>query len=287
MRKLVVSYLVTAAALAVSGRPAGAQPPALVQWVANLDLACYLIPNQPAANVPLRLDHLNPLFQWLQLPPENVVLQSPQDLCVPVYKNGVQPPADVLPFIQWLDWKCYGITGPSLNLKLQLTNLNPVISRMVGPTVNVTVLDPVQLCVPVLKSNTSTPPQPPPSVLHLIQNLDVKCYNVATPNLPPQPITLNHLNPLFSTFPAVNATIATPRRLCVPVEKNLQAPPADVLCAIQNSDVLCYDLVAPQLNQNLFLTHLNPVLTGMHLPVENVWVTASDTLCTPVSKALQ
>ncbi len=290
MRKLVAACLVSTAALAMSAMlalPAGAQalpPPA--DFVNNLDLACYIIPCQPPANVPLRLDHLNPLFQSLQLPYENVVLENPQDLCVPVYKNGVQPPADALPFIQWLDWKCYCISGPPLNQKLRLTNLNPAVAAQVGSTVDVTVLDPVQLCVPVLKSFTSTPPQPPASVLHLIQYLDVKCYNVSAPPVS-KPLTINHLNPLFATRPAENVTINDPQRLCVPVEKNQQPVPSDVLPIIQLSDVLCYDLGAKPLNQNLSLFHLNPVLTGMGLPVEQVRVTKSDVLCTPVSKALQ
>jgi hypothetical protein len=295
MNKLVIQPVVRSlgaaalalAALAGLAPPAGAQvlPPPRT-FVDNLDLACYLIPNQPPANVPLRLDHLNPLFQSWHLPPENVVLQSPQDLCVPIYKNGVQPPSNVLPFIQWLDWKCYGISGPPLNRPLTLTNLNQEIVRLVGPTLNVTVLNPVQLCVPVLKSFTSQPPPPPPpAVLHLVQYLDVKCYNVTTTHPPiVQPITLHHLNPLFSTLPPDNAVLGNPLQLCVPVEKNLQPPPSDVLPIIQFSDVLCYDLDARPLNQNLFLTHLNPVLTSMRLPVEHVFVGDSDSLCVPVAK---
>jgi hypothetical protein len=289
MRKLLFRAFVcgcTAAALAVLALPAGAQPlPTPRQFVDNLDLACYVIPNQTPINRPLRLDHLNPLFQSMHLPPENVVLQSPQDLCVPVFKNGVPPPSNVLPFIEWLDWKCYGISGTSLNLPLTLTNLNPVIANLVGPTINVTVLNPVQLCVPVLKSFNSTPPSPPPAVLQLVEFLDVKCYNVRTTHPPiVQPITINHLNPLFSTLPADNATLGDPLQLCVPVEKNLQPPPSSVLPIIQFSDVLCYDLDARPLNVTLFLFHLNPVLRGMGLPVETVPVTVSDSLCTPVAK---
>lgn len=289
MKKLVTQAAVcvlAAAALAVPALPAGAQPlPSPRQFVDNLDLACYLIPNQPPANKPLRLDHLNPLLQSMHLPPENVVLTVPEDLCVPIYKNGVPPPSNVLPFIEWLDWKCYGISGPALNLPLTLTNLNPVIAGLVGSTINVTVVSPVQLCVPVLKSFTSTPPSPPPAVLHLVQYLDVKCYTVTTTHPPiVQPITLNHLNPLFSTLPADHATLGDPLQLCVPVEKNLQPPASDVLPIVQFSDVLCYDLDARALNTNLFLFHLNPVLKAMGLPVEHVSVIDSDSLCVPVAK---
>jgi|SRR5580693_5317745 hypothetical protein len=290
MNKLVIrafAWSLAAVALVALAPPAGAQAlPSPRQFVDNLDLACYLIPNQLPLNLPLRLDHLNPLFQSWRLPPENVVLQSPQDLCVPIYKNGVRPPSNVLPFIQWVDWKCYGISGPSLNRALTLTNLNPEIANLVGSTIAVTVLNPVQLCVPVLKSfSSSPPPPPPPAVLHLVQYLDVKCYNVTTTHPPiVQPITIQHLNPLFSTLPADQATLGDPVQLCVPVEKNLQPPASDVLPIVQFSDVLCYDLDARPLNTTLFLTHLNPVLTAMHLPVEKVPVTVSDTLCSPVAK---
>src|SRR6266849_6791511 len=96
------------------------------RFVDNLDERCYQI-TDPPLNLALRLDHLNPLFVQMHLPFENVTLLSPQQLCVPVKKNNIIPPADTLPFIQYLDWKCYGIQGTALNLPLTLTQLNPVM----------------------------------------------------------------------------------------------------------------------------------------------------------------
>jgi hypothetical protein len=255
-------------------------PPA--RFVSFLDVRCYQIPNQPPLGVPLRLDHLNPVLVQKGLPPEQVTLREPQDLCVPVQKNDFAPPSDVLPFIQFVDWKCYGISGPSLDLPLHLDHLNPVISGMFGPSDDVIVREPQQLCVPVAKNGRI----PPSSVLHLVESLDVKCYRVDATQHVFGNITLKHLNPLFATLPPEPTTIVGPTasQLCVPVAKNGKTPPSDVLPYIQYSDVLCYPLNGNPLNAQLRLTHLNPVLKGMGLPIESVQVTNTDKLCVPVAK---
>lgn len=251
------------------------------RFVDNLDVRCYQISGQPPLNVPLRLDHLNPLFVQMHLSPENVVLQSPQQLCVPVKKNGVVPPSDTLPFIQFVDWKCYGITGPPLGLPLQLTHLNPVIAGLFGSGLGVTVQEPQLLCVPVLKNNAS----PPPNVLQLIQYLDVKCYRVDSTAGTSHTVTLGHLNPLFATLPSEDSVVGpTPTQLCVPVTKNQAPIPTTVLPYIQYSDVLCYPATGNPLGQNLTLRHINPVLTAMGLPPENVFIGNSLKLCVPVAK---
>lgn len=100
------------------------------------------------------------LFVSMHLPFENVVLGAPQQLCVPVEKNGMVPPSDTPPFIQYIDWKCYGISGSPLNLPLTLTQLNPVIAGLFGSTVAVTVGAPQQLCVPVAKNGMLPPGSP-------------------------------------------------------------------------------------------------------------------------------
>ncbi|HEY4596996.1 MAG TPA: hypothetical protein VIJ02_11380 [Thermoanaerobaculia bacterium] len=254
-------------------------------FVSNLDVRCYKI-DRP---IQLRLDHLNPLFVSKGLPPEFVDL-DPHQLCVPVYKNGYVPPPDALPFLQYVDWRCYGINGPPLNLPLRLTHLNPVISQMFGAIDDVTVREPQQLCVPVAKTDAQTGKQaiPPPDIQRLIQWLDVKCYRVDSDRyLGGEPIQLNHLNPILVGNPP-DPEIAyfvgpAPFQLCVPVAKNGYYPPDDVLKIVQDSDVLCYRLRGQPLNRLLKLSHLNPVLAGQ--PAETVWVTDTQKLCVPVSKA--
>ena len=261
-----------------------AQPlPPPANFVSNLDVRCYRIPNQLPINVPLQLDHLNPVLRQMGLSPEHVVLQQPQQLCVPVAKNNVFPPTDTLPFIQFLDWKCYGISGPPINVPLQLSHLNPVIAHLLGPNDQVVLREPQQLCVPVAKNGQI----PPPEVLRLVEQVDVKCYRVdAQQPIANTPIQLTHLNPLFAGTAGENATIVGPRaiQLCVPVAKNQKIPPDDVLRIVQFSDVLCYRLQGLPLNKQLTLQHLNPVLRDMGLPQEDVPVTLSEKLCVPVAK---
>jgi hypothetical protein len=271
--------------LALLALPAdlAAQPlPTPKDFVNFLDLRCYRIPNQPPLNVPLQLDHLNPVLRELGAPTEHVWLQEPEDLCVPVRKNDQVIPSSVLPFLRFADLKCYRITGPPLNLPLHIDQLNPEIAALFGPSDEIIVREPEQLCVPVAKNNQF----PPPDVLHLIQWLDLKCYRVEATPIHPAPIKLKHLNPLFANIPQEEAWIdgPAPIQLCVPVAKNERVPPDDVLKIIEFSDTLCYNLRGLPLNKNLKLDHLNPVLRDMGLPPEFVWVTDSHKLCVPVAK---
>src|SRR5262249_6288203 len=107
--------------------PVHAQLPASPRrFVDFLDVRCYQITNQPPLGLGLRLDHLNPVLQQMGLPFEQVTLGSPQQLCVPVQKETNVPPSDTLPFIRFVDWKCYAISGSPINVPLTLTQLNPV-----------------------------------------------------------------------------------------------------------------------------------------------------------------
>ncbi len=263
--------------------PAGvlAQLPTPAAFVRYLDVRCYKIADEPPLDVLLHLDHLNPVFLQYGAPPEDVKLQEPQDLCVPVQKENLVPPPNVRNFLQYLDWKCYRIEGPSLDLPIHLDQLNPVIQGLYGP-VDVIVREPQQLCVPVAKNDHI----PPPAVLNLIQWLDVKCYRVDAPQIPPRPILLTHLNPLFAGTPAEQTWIdgPAPVQLCVPVAKNGAFPPPGVGQIVRFSDVLCYNSVGLPLDKELKLDHLNPVLRNMGLPPETVKVTDSHKLCVPVAK---
>ncbi len=76
-----------------------------------------------------------------------------------------------------------------------------------------------------------------------------------------------------------------PTQLCVPVKKNLVAPPPNILNIVRHADVLCYRINGQPLNQTFTLTHLNPVLVNMGLPPEtNIFAGISNKLCVPVAK---
>jgi hypothetical protein len=282
VRKAILWSLFLGTVLSIPAAVNGQALPPVARFVSFLDVRCYQITNQPPLGVTLRLDHLNPVLVQKGVPTQQVAVQSPQDLCVPVQKNDYAPTPDTLPFIQYVDWKCYGISGPSLDLPLHLDHLNPVIAGMFGPSDDVIVREPQQLCVPVAKNNRI----PPPEVLRLVQFLDVECYRVDAAQKVFGNIQLKHLNPLFATLPPETTTIVGPTasQLCLPVAKNGQTPPADVLPYVQYSDVLCYPLSGNPLNAQLKLTHLNPVLVAMGLPPENVLVSYTDKLCVPVAK---
>ena len=273
--KISAGFLLALALLAIpqAGHALPASPRRFVDF---LDLRCYQIANQPPLNLTLRLDHLNPVLSGL--PFEIAVLQSPQQLCVPVQKNANVAPADTLPFIRFVDWKCYGITGPSIDTPLTLTQLNPVMSALFGANLSVTLREPQQLCVPVVKNNAN----PPAAVLELVQELDVKCYRAENTQTFSKQITLRHLNPLLAGLPPEVSTVGVPQQLCVPVMKNQRKPPTAILPYVQFADVLCYRATGAPLGQNLTLKHINPLLTT--LPLENVFVSNSLKLCVPVAK---
>ena len=278
VRKALVGAAFVLTLLTIPVAVWGQLPASPRRFVDFLDERCYQI-SGPASNFPLRLDHLNPVLQAMGLPFENVTLGPSQSLCVPVSKNGSVAPSDTLPFIQLVDWKCSSITGPALNVPLTLTHLNTVFSGLFGSTVNVTVQNPVQLCVPVSKNGAVIPA----NVLSLIQYLDVKCYRVTSTQNVSKVITLAHLNPLLSTLSRENSTVGpTPTQLCVPVTKNQAVIPTNIQPYIAYSDVLCYPATGNPLGQNLQLKHLNPVLAG--LPVETLFVGNSQRLCVPVAK---
>jgi len=62
--------------------------------VEMIDLKCYRIEGDVASlDLPLVLDHLNPVLQQMGAPEENAIVRQPQQLGVPVAKNGLFPPS--------------------------------------------------------------------------------------------------------------------------------------------------------------------------------------------------
>lgn len=189
-------------------------------FVSNLDLECWqTVPYTPAFP-PILTHHLNPVLSGL--PDEKVTLGARQQLCSPVAKNGVIPPSSVLPFIQYIDLKCYAITPPaSVNVPLTLSQLDPVLASM--PTQKVTMQNNRQLCVPVQKNNQAIPA----NVLNIVRWIDLEKYDL-TPSTPVSPfaLALNHINPLLVTLPTEQTSLTQPLQLAVPVAKNGAIPPS-------------------------------------------------------------
>jgi hypothetical protein len=196
-------------------------PPAVLDFIRFVDLACYRIQGVNVSRT-LQLTHLNPVLRAMGVPPNVSTMTVPEQLCVPVIKNGLVPPAEVLRLVQFIDLKCYATTPPNpLNLPLVLAHLNPVLAGL--PPTQVVVTNSRQLCVPVQKGT-----QPIPSeILNIVRWIDLQKYDLATPTTPPAVnLVLNHINPLLVGLPPEQVTLFAPLQLALPVAKNGAIPPA-------------------------------------------------------------
>lgn len=251
--------------------------PTPLQFVSNLDLECFRTDTYqpPPLPAPLTLRHLNPVLQ--NLAPWSTQLGPRNQLCVPVAKNGKIPPPGVREFIQFVDLSCYRISGPLVNFPLVLSHLNPQQAYL--PRKEVRMVAAVQLCVPVIKNNAV----PPAEVLNLVRFIDLACYHTE-PQVPLDiSVNLTQLNPVLAGIPPTDVRVRENRQLCVPVRKNNQAIPADVLNIVRWIDMEKYDIIAPTMDPvHLSLRHINPLLG--HLPAEPTQLIARPQLALPVAK---
>jgi hypothetical protein len=254
--------------------------PTPLRFVSQLDLKCYRTPSTVAINQPLTVRHLNPLLQ--QLPPEYVIVRELQETCVPVAKNNAIPDASVLPFARYVDLACYRIDAPAAppGVNLTLTHLNPVLRQMGVPVESVTLGKAQQLCVPVAKNNLV----PPADIRRLVQHIDLKCHDVTPPYNLNRVLNIRHLNPLLANLPPENNAVTARQRLCLPVSKNNQPIPPDVLNIIRWLDLEKFQVQAPQLPSPVPLTlrHLNPLLVNW--PASQVSLLQASSLLVPVAK---
>ncbi|MER5650306.1 hypothetical protein [Streptosporangium sp. NPDC002524] len=193
-------------------------PSSALNFIRFIDLACYRI-SGTTVTTGLVLSHLNPLFQ--SLPRTQVSLNTPQQLCVPVIKNNVLPPAEVLSLVRHIDLKCYGITpNTPLNQQLSLRQLNPVLTPII-PTHGAVVLNARQLCVPVQKAGDVIPDE----VLKVVRWIDLEKFDLSTPALPAVSLTLRHINPVLAGLPIEQAVLSGASQIALPVAKNGNFPP--------------------------------------------------------------
>lgn len=254
------------------------------QFVSGLDLECFdtPLPNQPL-NTNVQLTHLNPVLVQLGLPVHVVTVRELQQTCVPVQKNGVSPAAAALPFIQQVDLACFRIEAVPLAAPLTLTlkHLNPVLIHMNLPAHKVALIQPVQLCVPVSKNGVV----PTPDVLRLIQSIDLECWKVDAGAHPAFTVNLKQLNPQLGHIQPHNLNLVPqPRQMCVPVQKNNQLIPTDVLNVVRWIDLEKFTatpiVTAPSVQ--VVLKHLNPLFASF--PSLTVKIERASALMVPVTK---
>jgi len=251
--------------------------PTPLKMASNLDLECYRTNPYTPPTTTVITRHLNPVLA--DLPAEAVTLGNRDKLCVPVAKNNVMPPPGVIDFVRFVDLSCYRILGMPVNRTLRLHHLNPVLRNMGVPDNHSVITSPQHLCVPVVKNGVV----PPSHVLRLVQHIDLKCYGTSLTSLN-IPLTLSHLNPVLGNLPRHEARVTDGRQLCVPVAKNNELIPSDVLNIVRWIDLQVYDIVTAPLPVmvNLTLRHINPSLAS--LPAENASLVQAIQLGLPVAK---
>jgi hypothetical protein len=252
--------------------------PSPLEFVSNLDLECFRTNayQPPPLPGPLTLRHLNP--ELTQLPGWTVnALGQRNQLCTPVAKNGNIPPKEVLEFIKYVDLACYRIGGPTVNFPLVLSHLNPVLGHL--PRKEVTMVAPEQLCLPVIKNNSV----PPDEVLRLVRFIDLVCFR-ETPQVPmDEKLTLTQLNPVLADLPKADVLVNQNRQLCVPVRKNNQEIPDEVLRIVRWIDLEKYDITGPTPPAiGLTLRHINPFMANW--PQEPATIIGRHQLALPVAK---
>ena len=197
-------------------------PSTALPFIRHVDFACYRVDASPLASQPtLSLKHLNPVLAGLPL--HYAKLIGPSQLCVPVGKNGVAPPADVIDLVRYIDLECYRIdpvtSHPSFAVSLQ--QLNPQLTGIPSHAMSLGTAN-RQMCVPVRKNSQVIPA----ASLDIIKWIDLEKFEAASPvTIAPKAIVLDHLNPLFVTLPRVPVTLQTATALMVPMAVNGQTPP--------------------------------------------------------------
>jgi len=129
-------------------------PDGVIDFVSNVDLACYRVFDQNYPIYQLRLTDLNPMFTF---GPTSVTMYNAREFCLPVQKSfdptSFNPlPPDVLDAVSQIDLLKYDIFGdrPDYNYFLGLRHLNPVLAGF--PDEQVLMHEQQQLMVPVAKN---------------------------------------------------------------------------------------------------------------------------------------
>lgn len=259
-----------------TGPPTAQALPTPKDFVSYLDLECFRTPQYVPPTTTVTVSHLNPVLAGL--PTETHVLGVREQLCVPVAKNNQIPPSSVLDFVRYVDLSCYRIQGQTVSFPLSLRHLNPLFASM--PAKSTAIGVPEHLCVPVIKNNV----MPPTEVFNLVRYIDLKCYRVANTNPLNVGLQLTQLNPVLGGVPPASVGVLNARQLCVPVRKNNQVIPADVLNIVRWVDLERYDITGHSLPTpiTLLLRHINPLFAT--LPQETVTIQAGIQLMLPVAK---
>lgn len=196
-------------------------PPAW-QFLRHASFGCYRIESRALeAPVPLALSHLNPLFA--HLPRHLVALTKPDTLCVPIQMDNDPPPEGIIDLVRYLDLECWEVEAddhPAFGV--HVAHISPQLEIRI-PAHNLHVQPQNRrLCVPVRKNDQHIPAE----ALNIIRWVDLERFTGGfTVNIPVN-LRLQHLNPLFASWPDAPLQLVTSRWFMAPVAKNEELPPA-------------------------------------------------------------
>ena len=95
----------------------------------SLDLECYHSQGQPPVSE-LKIRQLNPVLKGV-LPNQKIRVGEMVETCLPVSKNQVTPPSEVLRFVRWVDSSaCYRAEAEPVDVPVNLKHLNPVLQDL-------------------------------------------------------------------------------------------------------------------------------------------------------------
>lgn len=209
--------------------------PSPIDQLAAPALSCFDTPG-PALGLELWLTQLDPALVQLGAAPHGAVVRELVRTCVAVRRRATPDPADA-PAVPPVDLACYRIDAAPLPepATLAVAHHDPLLGLLPGHTV--TLGQPAELCLPVVRDGAV----PPPDVRRLVQAIALECY---------------------ATEPAER------RQLCLPVAKNSERIPRDVLGVVRRIGVEKLASSQPTAapvppRTRVVLRHLNPLLATL------------------------
>jgi hypothetical protein len=245
--------------------------------VAAPDLECFVTRGAPL-HLELHLSQLDPAVMQLGVPDHSVVVRELVETCVAARRRGIPDPAR--PEVPVADLACYRIDAAPLPgpVALAVQHADPALALLPGH--DATLIRPVELCLPVARDGAA----PPPDVRRLVQFIALECYAVEPGPHPAFELGLSPLDPRTGVADHALALGADHRQVCVPVAKNSERIPGDVLGVVRSIGVEKLAAARPAAvpATRAVLRQLNPLLAT--LPAVPVVLERAGGLMVPVSR---
>jgi hypothetical protein len=133
-------------------------PPFIRRLVKHIDLACFEFKTQPVDPFFLHPSHLDAVLEELGDGEQWIQIIEPNQLCLPVLTNDLDPPDEIVELVRWIDLKKYTVDPltPIPFVNVVLSHLNTLFQDA-GP-IETVMWEAMEIAVPVSK-NGLEPPQ--------------------------------------------------------------------------------------------------------------------------------